>query len=67
MNREFGAARWRKSSRSLNANAECVEVAVTPRSVGLRDSKDPDGPVLALDTQSWAALIGAVKRGSLRP
>lgn len=67
MNREFDDARWRKSSRSLNENAQCVEVAVTSRSVGLRDSKDPDGPVLALATRSWAVFLGAVKRGGLCP
>ncbi|TCC00274.1 DUF397 domain-containing protein [Micromonospora zingiberis] len=67
MSREFDGAMWRKSSRSLNGNAECVEVAVTARSVGLRDSKDQGGPILVLDTQSWVAFVGAVKRRGLRP
>jgi Domain of unknown function (DUF397) len=46
---------WRKSSRSNAANA-CVEVAVQPLVVAVRDSKNTPGPTLAFPTVSWAAF-----------
>lgn len=46
---------WRRSSRSTNAN--CVEVARSAKAIGLRDSKDPTGPVLNLPTRSFATLL----------
>ena len=58
---------WRKSSRSLNENAQCVEVALTPQEVGIRDSKDPDGPALLVGGIGWKAFIGAIKREDLQP
>jgi hypothetical protein len=36
---------WRKSTFSGNEN--CVEIALTPGGFAVRDSKDPDGAVLA--------------------
>ena len=49
---ELGAlpsnAAWRKSSRSGSNAAECVELAGAAEMVAVRDSKDPDGPVLLL-------------------
>ncbi|WP_433121929.1 DUF397 domain-containing protein [Micromonospora sp. CA-246542] len=59
-------ASWRKSTRSLNGNAECVEISLTPHAVGIRDSKDASGPVLAVDTSGWTAFINGIKSGSLR-
>ena len=51
------AVRWRKSSRSVS-QGECVEVAF----VGMiRDSKNPDGPVLAVGSRNFAEFIAAVK------
>jgi hypothetical protein len=44
---------WRKSSRS-GTGANCVELAAS----AVRDSKNPDGPVLSVDV---AALVTAVK------
>jgi hypothetical protein len=49
--------RWQKSSRSQNLQT-CVELS-RPRGL-IRDSKDPDGPVLAVDV---AAFVRAIKRG----
>lgn len=51
-------AKWRKSSRSASNGAECVELAALAGAVAVRDSKDPDGPVLLL---TRAALRTAVK------
>jgi hypothetical protein len=55
---------WRKTSRSGNATTECVEVADGGDVVGVRDSKDPHGPVLEFDRAQWAAFVAGVKAGS---
>ena len=50
--------RWVKSSFSFS-NGNCVEVAGLPgRTVGLRDSKDPEGPVLRFTPREWRAFVG---------
>ena len=49
-------ARWRKSSRSTST-ANCVEVALAHETVGVRDSKNPDGPALAVSTPAWQAFL----------
>lgn len=55
---------WRKSTRS-NGSGDCVEVADDlAGKVGLRDSKDPGGPVLAIEPRAWSLFIGSVKRRS---
>ena len=47
---------WRKSSHSGSQGGNCVEVAAHPRAVHVRDSKDPDGPMLTFTTDAWAAF-----------
>ncbi|MEU8503155.1 DUF397 domain-containing protein [Streptomyces brevispora] len=48
--------RFRTSSYS-EPNGECVEVARNvPRTVAVRDSKQPDGPVLLLTPTAWDAF-----------
>ncbi|GAA0282916.1 DUF397 domain-containing protein [Actinomadura nitritigenes] len=55
---------WRKSSRSATSdNTNCVEVAQLARNIGVRDSKDPAGPKIALPSAGFRALVDAVKRG----
>ena len=50
--------RWRKSSYSGNGGADCVEVARNlPGGVAVRDSKNPDGPVLIVSKDEWARFI----------
>jgi hypothetical protein len=56
--------RWRRASR-CGSNA-CVEVADLGGSYGLRDSKDPDSPVLAFDRLGFQAFITGVRSGTLR-
>lgn len=53
--------RWRTST-SCGADA-CVEVALTGHGVAIRDSKDPDGPVLHYDHKEWDAFLDGAKRG----
>ncbi|MFD4533840.1 DUF397 domain-containing protein [Kitasatospora sp. NPDC058397] len=57
------ATTWRKSSYS-GGGGECIEIAdgfsgVQP----VRDSKDPDGPVLCFPTPAWQAFVTAVRVG----
>lgn len=57
-------AMWRKSSYSSGNGGACVEVAGNlPGMVAVRDSKDPDGPVLGFATEEWAAFTANVKAG----
>ncbi|WP_239377641.1 DUF397 domain-containing protein [Frankia sp. Cj5] len=60
---DLSRAVWRKSARSNNGGA-CVEVARNlPSVVAVRDSKDPDGPVLIFTRDEWVAFIGGVTDG----
>jgi len=52
---------WRTSSYTANGSA-CVEVAAAPAGVLVRDSKDPDGPALAVPTAAWRAFLATVTR-----
>jgi hypothetical protein len=57
---DFSTLAWRKSSHSESGN--CVEVANQDESVFIRDSKDPDGPVLCVSPSAWRGLIQMVRR-----
>ena len=61
---ELTGAVWRKSTRSGNGGADCVEVARNvPGIVGVRDSKDPSGPALVIAPAGWSAFLAGVKAG----
>jgi hypothetical protein len=54
---------WIKSSLSFS-NSNCVEVASLPNGgVGVRDSKDPCGPVLRFTPDEWHAFLGGARNG----
>lgn len=53
---------WRKSSRS-NGAGDCVEVAEFESLVGVRDSKDPAGPILAVTPGDWTAFLAGIHDG----
>lgn len=55
--------RWRKSSRSNGSGGDCVEVAETPGTIFVRDSKDPAGPTLQFEPGSWLAFVAGAKHG----
>ena len=61
---DLSTATWRRSSRST-ATANCVEVAVAGPAVGIRDSKDPDGPVLVLPGAAWTHFVTAIRSDQL--
>lgn len=60
---DLSRAVWRKSRQSGNGN-DCVEVANLDQFVGIRDSKDPEGPKLALTRADWRALVARVRDGA---
>ena len=61
-------AEWRKSSRSGGNGGNCVEVARNlSRVVAVRDSKNPHGPVLTVESAGWRAFIADVKAGRHDP
>jgi uncharacterized protein DUF397 len=63
---DLTSAAWRKSSYSGNNGGNCVEVARNlPGAVALRDSNDPEGPILLLTPQDWQSFTAQVKTGTL--
>lgn len=59
---ELAAGPWRKSSHS-GANNACVEIAPRGLFVGVRDSKDPNGPVLCFEADVFTEFLDAVNNG----
>ncbi len=51
------ALSWQKSSHSGNFENACVEVAACPDAVYVRDSKNEQGPQLALSPTAWSSFI----------
>ncbi|MEU8668908.1 DUF397 domain-containing protein [Streptomyces anulatus] len=50
--------RWFKSSYSDSSNPnDCVEVATAPDAVHVRDSKNVQGPRLAVGPAAWAGFV----------
>src|SRR5271166_5024220 len=54
---------WVKSSLSFS-NGNCVEVASLPDGgIGVRNSRDPEGPVLRFTPDEWHAFLGGAQLG----
>lgn len=64
---DLNRIQWRKSSYSNGQDSgECVEVGMgLPALVPVRDSKDPEGPVLTFAPAAWADFLTAVRAGAL--
>jgi Domain of unknown function (DUF397) len=61
---DLTGADWLKSSYSGNNGGNCVEVARNlPGAVAIRDSKNPDGPVLVLAPDAFAAFTDGIRAG----
>ncbi|MFI0482586.1 DUF397 domain-containing protein [Actinomadura sp. 9N215] len=52
---------WRKSARSYECS-NCVELAVLPQGIAIRDSKAPEAGLLTLTPEAFAALLNQAKR-----
>jgi len=55
------ALSWRKSSYSTSNGGDCVEVGTAPRTIAVRDSKDPHGPALAFSRERWDTFTRRLK------
>ncbi|AUH42795.1 DUF397 domain-containing protein [Streptomyces sp. CMB-StM0423] len=51
---------WFKSSYSSQDGGDCIEVAPTPHTVHVRDSKDPEGPILRFTPDAWTRFVALV-------
>lgn len=58
----LSSAVWRKSSHS-GGGQQCVEFADLGAVTAVRDSKNPDGPVLQFPRSAMTAFLTAVKTG----
>ncbi|GAA3821739.1 DUF397 domain-containing protein [Streptomyces phyllanthi] len=55
---------WFKSSYSSGTNGEsCVEIAPTPATIHVRDSKNISGPRLAFTPDTWANFVTYAAEG----
>ncbi|QXJ23087.1 DUF397 domain-containing protein [Actinomadura graeca] len=59
---DLNTAPWRKSSHSSSQGDNCVELADLGEHMGVRDSKDPDGPKLLITHNNLATLLAELKR-----
>lgn len=51
------ALSWHKSSYSSSGDGDCVEIATCPSTIHIRDSKNTQGPQLALSPTAWTEFI----------
>lgn len=61
---------WRKSSRSNDANGNCVELGydADAKMIGIRDTKekhDPNRSTLEFPSAAVAGLLDKIKRGEI--
>lgn len=55
--------KWRKSSRSGNSGANCVEARTAPVGFQVRDSKlGDDSPIFDLPREEFESLLRAAQR-----
>ncbi|MDX3075827.1 DUF397 domain-containing protein [Streptomyces sp. MI02-7b] len=64
---DLPGAAWRKSPYSGGNDSQCVEVATnliaSHGAVGIRDSKNPNGPALLIEPAAFTRFITAVRDG----
>ncbi|GGL10837.1 hypothetical protein Sme01_15710 [Sphaerisporangium melleum] len=66
LTQEPRTAKWIKSSHSGNNGGNCIEVArLSGAQRGVRDSKNPAGPVLLIPGPEWTTFIADMKTGEV--
>ena len=55
--------RWRRSTYCDTSS--CVEVASFEDGVAVRDSKDPESPILRFSKEHWQAFVSDVRAGRM--
>jgi predicted secreted Zn-dependent protease len=63
--RDRVSAVWRRST--FCADTTCVEVAVTPTEILMRDAKNPARQPLAFDQATWQDFVRGVESGEFDP
>lgn len=53
--------KWVRSTRC--ETSACVEVAFVDSGIAVRDSKDPDGPILKFALYQWEAFMSGLVAG----
>ncbi|MBO0758986.1 MAG: DUF397 domain-containing protein [Bradyrhizobiaceae bacterium] len=53
---------WTKAQASTH-NGQCVEIAAAAGNIALRDSKNPDGPVLVYTPAEFRAFLDGARNG----
>jgi hypothetical protein len=61
---DWADVQFRKSSFSSTTGGQCVEIGARRGVVGVRDSKNPAGGILAVPATVWASFTTRVKPGS---
>jgi hypothetical protein len=59
---------WRKSTRSgtgQGGGGDCVELAALTGTIGIRDSKNPAGPILTIDRAQLGQFFGRIKNDQI--
>ncbi|MFG3095576.1 DUF397 domain-containing protein [Streptomyces sp. NPDC048202] len=59
--RDMTGLEWFKSSYSGNDDSACVEIALTPDHIHVRDSKTVNGPQLAVPATTWTEFIHSLR------
>lgn len=54
---------WRKPSHSGSSGDDCIEVAATPTTIHVRDSKHTKGPQLTLSPTTWTEFVTYAAHG----
>jgi Domain of unknown function (DUF397) len=55
---------WRTASHSVG-NGACVEIAQVNGQIAIRDSKDPEGPILNYSVRAFRSFLGVTKNGRI--
>lgn len=53
---------WHKA-QSSTVNGQCVEIASAVGKIAIRDSKDPDGPILVYTSAEFSAFLEGARNG----
>ena len=53
---------WLKA-QSSTVNGQCVEIASATDRVAIRDSKDPNGPILVVSSVEFRAFLDGARNG----
>jgi Domain of unknown function (DUF397) len=59
---DFSRATWRTSTKSQQSG-QCVELTKVAGAIGVRDSKDPNGPILVFTVEEFAAFLDGATKG----